>query len=232
MTRDAAWIESSLAPPGETPHAWVLHSYRYEVHELLVARPRHPDQLLDDPTVLEASRSHDYMPYWAYLWPGAILLADHIMSQDWPAGSRALEIGCGLGLAGLAGLAKGMHMTFSDYSPAALALAEHNARLNGFTRFTTRLIDWQAPSLDHFALILGADVLYEVRCLDDVLRVLDAMLLPAGEALLSDPGRSVADDFPRRARERSFVVEQLPAEPALDSKQAMKGRIFRVNRVA
>src|SRR5262245_5390612 len=123
MDRDRPWIESALTPPSEDPNAWVTSSYRCGNRDLLLAQPRDPDRLLDDPTVLEASKSTDYMPYWAYLWPGAILLADEVMGQEWREGVEVLEIGCGLGLAGLAALARGSHVTFSDYSPAALELA-------------------------------------------------------------------------------------------------------------
>jgi predicted nicotinamide N-methyase len=168
------------------------------------------------------------MPYWAYLWPGATLLARHILSQRSLPGSRALEIGCGLGLAGLAALAAGLHVTFSDYSPAALSLAAYNARLNRFDQFDTRLIDWQAPPRDRYDIVLGADVLYEPRCLNDVLRVVGAVLGPSGEAWLSDPYRAVADSFAEQARRRSFTVDVLPANSATYSGQSLNGRIFRV----
>ncbi len=43
------------------------------------------------------------MPYWAYLWPGRIFGRGG-KREPWPRAPRALEIGCGLGLAGLVGL--------------------------------------------------------------------------------------------------------------------------------
>ena len=45
---------------------------------LRVVRPADPDRLLDDPLVLDWNRRDDYMPYWAYLWPGAYLLAEAV----------------------------------------------------------------------------------------------------------------------------------------------------------
>src|SRR5262245_6825643 len=219
MTEKTAWIESSLASPSDAPEEWVVRSHRCGERELQLVQPRYPDRLLDDPMVLEASRASDYMPYWAYLWPGAILLADFVTSRKLPSDTRVLEIGCGLGLAGLAALANGMQVTFSDYSPAALSLAAHNASLNGFTNFMVRLIDWQNPPLDRYDLILGADLLYEARCLEDVLRVLHGMLSAHGIAWLSDPGRSVADDFAHRARNRGFAVKEYAAQ---------SGRIFEI----
>jgi predicted nicotinamide N-methyase len=185
----------------------------------LIAQPKEPDRLLDDPTVLAASKSNDYMPYWAYLWPGATLLASYIVSHEMPPAARVLEIGCGLGLAGLAALASGSRVTFSDYSPAALAMAEHNARLNGFVHFTTQIIDWNDPPSEQYGRILGADVLYEGPCVTGVLRVLRSMLAPGGEAWLSDPGRSVADSFVELARNQGYTADALLVQ---------SGRIFRV----
>jgi predicted nicotinamide N-methyase len=231
MTQNLSWIESCIAPPDVAPDAWVHETHRVGGRELVLARPRDPDQLLNDPGVHRESVSRDYMPYWAYLWPGAQLLAEYVMIEP-PRlpGTRALEIGCGLGLAGLAALATGMHVTFSDYTPAALVLAEHNARLNGFEHFASRLIDWKSPPHDPYQLILGADVLYEKRCLDDVLDVLDAMLDGTGEAWLSDPGRSVADEFPQRAARRTFVVRELPCHATAATGVTIRGRVFHVTR--
>src|SRR5947209_19096196 len=78
---------------------------------------------------------YEEMPYWSDIWPSARMLAKVIERESWPAGQRALEIGCGLGLPGVVALSKGLHVTFSDYHPLALHYAERNARLNGFERF-------------------------------------------------------------------------------------------------
>src|SRR5258707_5285053 len=74
-----------------------------------------------------------YMPYWVDLWPAARMLAKWLVKQAWPEGLRALEVGCGLGLPGVAALSMGLHVTFSDCDAAALGFAAKNARLNGFT---------------------------------------------------------------------------------------------------
>lgn len=224
------WIETTIGLPTARPDDWVTVPFRFVDHEILLARPREPDRLLDDPSVQQASKANDYMPYWAYLWPGATLLAERVLSEAWIPGTHAIEIGCGLGLAGLAALRAGLHVTFTDYSPAALALAAHNARLNGFDQFATRIVDWQQPPRDQFDVVLGADVLYQRRCLPDVLRVLDAMLATAGAALLADPQRAVADEFEFQARTRGYTVRCESAETKLESGRVIRGRIFRVSR--
>jgi predicted nicotinamide N-methyase len=230
MNRSGRWIESAIRSPLERPGDWVTDVYLFGGREIRLTRPRDPDGLLDDPAVQRQSRASDYMPYWAYVWPGAILLANYVAAERWEPDTRAVEIGCGLGLAGLAALAVGLAVTFTDYSPAALELAEYNARRNGFDRFDTRLVDWSNPPHERFDVVLGADVLYEPRCLPDVLRVLDAMLAPGGVALLSDPDRAVADAFPQMGRERGYAVpsERVRAQSA--NGRVLSGRVFRVTR--
>jgi predicted nicotinamide N-methyase len=196
-------------------------------YTLRLMRPRDPDRLLDDPGVRSASADYDYMPYWAFLWPGAVLLAEHLLRERPAPAGRAIEIGCGLGLAGLAALAAGWHVTFSDYSPAALEIAAQNARLNGFDRFEARIIDWQYPPAEAFELVLGADVLYEARCASDVLRVLGRMMAASGVALLADPGRSTADPFPAAAAEAGYRVSTETASSRNELGIVTTGRIFR-----
>ena len=61
-----------------------------------------------------------------------------------------MEIGCGLGLPGIAALSKGLRVTFSDYDPLALRFAADNARANGFTDFKVLQLDWRHPPADAF----------------------------------------------------------------------------------
>src|SRR4051794_17894252 len=91
-----------------------------------VVRPAEPDRLLDDPVVRAWNKSDDYMPYWAYLWPGASFLAEVVASEPWTGLGEGqglpevLEIGCGVGLAGLVALACGLRVEFTDYDLAPL----------------------------------------------------------------------------------------------------------------
>src|SRR5438067_4287442 len=108
-----------------------------EGRTFLLERPADSDRLLDHPAVRSAFAADDYMPYWADLWPASRMLAKVILQERWPAGLLALEIGSGLGLPGIAALAQGLEVIFSDYDPTALRFAANNARLNGFEAFRT-----------------------------------------------------------------------------------------------
>ena len=109
-----------------------------EDRTFLIVRPSESDGLLDHPRVRSAFAVDEYMPYWADLWPAARMLAKAILRETWTPGQRALEVGCGLGLPGIAALAMGLRVTFSDYDATALRFAADNARGQRFRRTSTR----------------------------------------------------------------------------------------------
>ncbi|MEO1743353.1 MAG: methyltransferase domain-containing protein, partial [Cyanobacteria bacterium J06629_9] len=121
------------------------------------------DPLLDHPSTHAAFESDEYLPYWANLWPSAQMLAEAILLAD-QLPPVAIEIGCGLGLSGLAALSRGCQVTFSDYDATALQFAAQNARQNGFTQFEIVQMDWRHPPEGlQVPWILAADVIYESR---------------------------------------------------------------------
>ncbi len=104
-------------------------------------RPCDPDLLLDDPLVTDWNQHDDYMPYWAYLWPAAYILADRVAREPKLKQQRAqsddagvLEIGCGLGLAGLVAVACGLHVQFTDYDEAPLDFVAQAPRRTSSSR--------------------------------------------------------------------------------------------------
>src|SRR5260370_30735747 len=113
-----------------------------------IAHPGESDRLLDHPLVRSACAGDEYMPYWADLWPAARMLAKAIVRANWMPGTEALEIGCGLGLPGIAALAKGLRVVFSDYDATALHFAADNPRRNGYSDFQTLQMDLRYPPAD------------------------------------------------------------------------------------
>src|SRR6202158_3790574 len=132
-------------PPHDAIQRLLHESVLVEGHSFKIMRPADSDELLDHPSVRAAFAADEYMPYWTDLWPAARMLAKAILRETWPAGLEALEIGCGLGLPGIAALAKGLRVTFSDYDGTALRFAADNARANGFADFQTLQLDWRYP---------------------------------------------------------------------------------------
>jgi predicted nicotinamide N-methyase len=195
----------------ETPPGAIAHVRRETVvvnqRQILIERPAESDALLDEPAILAANLNDDYMPYWADIWPAARMMAKAILREPFenfpqPSG-EALELGCGLGLAGIAALMRGLRVVFSDYDLTALKFAERNARLNGLVRFRTMPLDWRfPPDNQQFPLIIAADLTYEMRNVEPLVALIRRLLLPGGTCLLTDPDRSPAP----RLRERLAEV--------------------------
>jgi len=160
----------------------------------LIEHPKESDKLLDHPAILSAFSADEYMPYWADLWPAARMLAKAILKEPWPRPQtgplHALEIGCGLGLPGVAALSVGLRVTFSDYDATAVRFAADNARLNGFTDFDTLQLDWRYPPADRkFPVLLAADLIYEMRNVEPLVLLIKRLLAPDGICLLTDQDR-------------------------------------------
>lgn len=189
------------------PGGWKHDEVPVADRRLRLTRPASPDAFLEDADVLAENARNDFMPYWAYLWPAARAMAGAVAAERWPAGLPALEIGAGIGLVGLAALACGLDVTFSDYRPLPVQLALYNARQNGFARAQGVVLDWTEPLPIRFPLILGCDVVYERRSHAPVLGLVEQMLSPGGVAWFGDGGRQVAAEFVQSARERGFAIE-------------------------
>lgn len=208
MSTDAV-LPPPPSPPWGTlppiPGGWRLRCLTLGARQWELVLPAHPDAFLDDPSVLAANQRDDYMPYWPYLWPAAEVMARVLERAPWPAGTEVLEIGCGIGLVGLAGLARGWRVTVSDYDPTAVQCALLNARRNGLDAQAQGLVlDWRRPLPRTWPVILGCDVIYEPCNHPLLLNLLEGMLAPGGVCWLADPGRTHAARFFQAAEARGF----------------------------
>lgn len=177
-----------------------------------VVRPADPDRLLDAPEIVARNRRDDYMPYWAYLWPGAFLLAEAVAREPWAPGLSALEIGCGLGLAGLVGVGRGLRVRFTDYDEDTLRFVARSAEANGFdpSSYSIGRLDWRDLPAERYPVILGADVLYERRLVPLVGNLIARLLEPDGVALVAGPYRVASDDLEASLAPWGLVAEAEP----------------------
>jgi predicted nicotinamide N-methyase len=187
-------MPADLPPLPATPLDAITKTLRdpviVEGRTFLIERPDESDRLLDHPYVRAAFAADEYMPYWVDLWPAARMLAKAVLREPWTDAGPALEIGCGLGLPGIAALGRGLRVIFSDYDATALHFAARNARLNGFDDFTTLQLDWRRPPEDlRVPIILASDLLYELRNVEPLVGVIKKVLLPGGVCLLTDQDR-------------------------------------------
>jgi len=150
-------------------------------------------------------RPDERLPYWADLWPSSLALAQYLWEVVDLQGLEVLELGCGLGLAGIAASRKGGVVTFSDYEADALAFTRYNVYRNRCPQAIVRHLDWHAPTLNQtYAVILASDVLYERANFHPLLQLLHRALGPNGQFILAEPNRPIARDFLRLIRDHGF----------------------------
>ena len=164
--------------------------------DVTVVRPRDSEELLTD----EAFEREEFLPYWAELWPSSVALAQAIACRSL-RGARTLELGCGLGLVSIAAALAGGRVLATDWSEESIGFALANAELNDVA-IETAVVDWGEPQaiLDRapWPLVLGSDVLYERRNVDQLLALLPRLVGQTGEVWIADPGREASMGFLER----------------------------------
>lgn len=168
------------------PGGWRWQTVTVRDQHWKVLLPADGDAFLTEP----AAEDNWPDPYWTQIWPAARTLAELVLGHAWKPGTRVLELGCGNGLVGLAALARGCQVTFSDYVPLAVELAVANARGNGYAAVRGEVLDWRtvAPAPE-YEFLLAADVLYDPELHEPLLNTLRARLSAVGMFWLGDPGR-------------------------------------------
>lgn len=207
---DSTTTGNSCVAPRELPDipgGWTSRTVDLAGRAIRLTIPAAPDAFLDDPEVIAAHNRDGYMPYWGYLWPTSLEMAAAVLQHDWPPGTAALEIGAGIGLTGLAGLAAGLHVTFSDYDRLSVEVALYNARQNGWEQARGIVLDWRQPLSETYSLIIGCDLIYEAQNHAPILNLLQQMLAADGECWLADPGRHQADKFLAASDQQGFRRE-------------------------
>jgi len=179
--------------------------------ELSIVRPRDADALIDE----HAFDEDEMLPYWADLWPSAILLAETIAGRALK-GRRVLELGCGLGLPSIAAALAGGKVTATDWSAAAVEAVAANAERNGAT-LEALTCSWQEPDAivarAPWELVIAADVIYERRNIALLLDLLPRLTAGHGEIWLADPGRAFAGTFLEHARAAGWTRATLASSP-------------------
>ncbi len=175
----------------------VTQSVELPSGELRLLQPEESAELPDDGAVEWAPLA----PYWSVLWRSGVALARELEGAPLD-GLRVVELGCGIAVPSIAAARAGADVLATDSDPEALELVAQNAQANG-VEVETAVVDWAQPedlvSRAPFDLVLAADVLYERAAVAQLLSLLPRL---APEALLADPGRTVADAFLAEAHRR------------------------------
>jgi len=164
-------------------------------------KPRDADDLISEVDFAKDER----LPYWADLWPSAIVLAEWFAGEAGD-GRTMLELGCGLGLVTLAAMRAGFEVTAADYYEDALRFTELNAQRATGRAPRTRMVDWRAmpDDLGRFDVVVACDVLYEKPNAEWVAEAMTQTLASRGTAIMADPGRIAIQEFLDACEAREF----------------------------
>ncbi len=181
--------------------------------------PPVPDDYDDDdrcwPGLAASFEADERLPYWTEIWPSSILLAEWCAAHaEAIRGKRALDLGCGLGLVGMAAAAHGARVVGVDYELEALRHARRIAALNtsllGECAPDFVLMDWRRPAFaaGRFELVLGGDIMYESRFAAPLALFIKRVLAPQGRMLLAEPSRDVFGTFRVAAQNAGLVIRK------------------------
>lgn len=158
------------------------------------------DRLLRDSDIPEP-------PYWAHLWVGSRALARHLAASPGRFTS-AIDIGCGVGLAGLVAARLGARTLFLDYAEPALHFARASTRQNGLAGDFV-IGDLRRPPLKRrFDLCLAADATYDPELQKALAVFLSRHLAADGIALCAESVRNVDRGFADACRDRGLVLQE------------------------
>jgi len=164
---------------------------------LTIFRPASIDRFINPDDV-----TRDF-PLWTKLWEASGILASYLANLSPDPGKTMLEIGCGLGLAGIAAAMTGHRITMTDLNPDALNFARANAAANNCTPLAIERLDWNEPTLSgRFDYIVGSETVYKIDDIDGLASLFDRYLKPRGTIILAETVRRTGVDFWDRMRHR------------------------------
>ena len=145
-------------------------------------------------------------PLWTKIWEASGVLASYLISLPISPDETMLEIGCGLGLVGIAAAMAGHRITMTEVNSDALAFARANARANGCAHTTIKSLDWNAPRLKgRFDYIVGSETVYKAEDIDGLEALFDRYLKPGGTIILAEGMRNTGVAFWERMRHTYHV---------------------------
>ena len=171
--------------------------------------------------------ARDPDPSWGDVWDSARQLGAFLRRGGGDvAGRRCVDLGCGLGVVGLAAAAAGATVTLVDREPECLHCAMATAALNGLATgavagdagvaVAAAVGDFASVDVAPCDVVLASDVIYDRAHMP---ALADACRRLAPRALIADPagGRAegARDAFLRAARERGATVTEAALDEAL-----------------
>jgi predicted nicotinamide N-methyase len=159
-------------------------------HELHFLKPKAIDRFIDpDDPMTE-------FPMWAKFWEASVVLTHYMAGLPVAADRRILELGSGLGVAGIVAAVIGHAITLTEHNPDALNFLRANTGLNGCDRTAIHHLDWFHPDLKgRFDLIIGSEIVYQDSAVEAFGSLFKKHLAPQGRVVLAERIRTTKTLF-------------------------------------
>jgi predicted nicotinamide N-methyase len=224
-----------MPTPSEVPCHQIELRLGAGAHRVVLVAPTDPETL---PDPFGRPPGEKRMPFWARVWPGGVALAAFLL--DGPAapaaawrGQPVVELGCGLGAAGLAAALAGAEVTLTDEREEALAFALAGAHLTGVPVAVARRAFSERRPDPRFAAVLAAEVLYDRLQVAPFVATVDECLCPGGVAYLADVPRLDRKLLLAAAADRGLTVDLVAQRPySVPPADGAEPRIVHILRLA
>lgn len=158
--------------------------------ELQFHKPKNIDRFINADDVMEN------FPLWAKIWEASIVLMQHMADFPVVPDRRILELGSGLGVAGITTAALGHDVTLSEYNQDALNFLRANAEANNCGHLSIHQLDWFKPEIEEtFDLIIGSEIVYQDSAVEALGDIFEKLLSPEGKVILTERVRSTGSVF-------------------------------------
>ncbi len=141
-------------------------------------------------------------PLWAKIWEASIVLSEHLAGIAPDPEKHFLEIGSGMGIAGIVASSFGHRVTLTEYNTDAINFARANAEKNlpaTDSELEIMTLDWNEPQLEgSFDVIFGSEIIYNDRDYQPILNLFKTFLKPGGEIILAERVRKTSIEFFRQ----------------------------------
>ncbi len=176
-------------------------------------------------TPIEREESGDRISFWWGVTSAAVALSRHLADPGDLRNERVVELGCGLGLAGVTAGLLGASVTFTDFMPEALEFARKNCLMNRVDMNRTEFVelDWEDPPAgEGFTMVIGSEVAYDYFSHGSLIRLMEMMTKPNGRIILAERKRLAVSRFVGRLRGRGFTSSEttyVVSDPGLPSQE-------------
>lgn len=184
--------------------------YRVGDHAFKFFIPRKIDRFINQDDLFTG------FPLWSKIWEATAVLSLHLSNIKPDPDKRWLEIGAGMGIAGIVAAKMGHKITITEYNKDAINFARANALLNNIDNVEIRELDWNQPLIEgKFDYIIASEVVYKEDDIMGLHLLFQRYLKPFGTIILAESMRRTTMTFVREM-EKHYTMAM--------KKQAMKSK--------